>query len=284
MLDTHRAVVNDDHHFTPHTHQNHELLWGTSGLFTVTSDDRIWVVTPAIGIIVPAGVLHGGFGEEGSSFYQSHFGRDRFPVAWSQPMAVPIPPVLRELLIHLAAVTMSPSARVNAERVAFDLVQPVTESSIELPMPRDERARRVAEAVLADPSDSRSLARWGHHVGAGERTLTRLFALETSMSFAMWRAHARVSAAISLLAGGDNVAVAAQRVGYSSPSAFIRVFREVTGQTPGAYLAGTPVRTSLDCGGLVAYGDEVERERGAELGRIAPKGPARLTRRVEVAG
>jgi AraC-like DNA-binding protein len=283
VLDTHRAVVDDDHHFTPHTHGNHEMLWGTTGLFTVTSNDRIWMVTAAIGIIVPAGVRHGGFGEKGSSFYQSHFAPDRFPLPWDQPMAVPIPPVLRELLIHLATGSMSPDARARAEQVAFELVQPVTTSPIELPMPRDDRALRVAEAVLADPADSRSLARWGHHVGAGERTLTRLFAQETSMSFAVWRAHARVSAAVSLLAGGESVATVAQRVGYSTPSSFIRIFREVTGQTPGAYIAAAPLQSSLGYRNSVAYRDDAERRLGYERGLAGPVGPARLTRRVAAA-
>lgn len=279
MLDTHRAVVDDDHHFEPHVHPNHELLWGTSGLFTVASHERIWVVTPAIGILVPAGVLHGGFGAEGSSFYQTHFGAGRFPLPWTEPVAVPIPPVLREMLVHLATATMADDARTRAEQVAFELVQPVTASPIELPLPLDERARRVAEGVLADPADARSLAQWGHHVGAGERTLTRLFAHETAMSFAVWRAHARVGAAISLLAGGDNVTAVAQRVGYSTPSAFIRVFREVTGQTPGAYVAAAPP-SALAYRNAVSYRTPAERRRGAEIARTSPRGPARLTRRV----
>jgi hypothetical protein len=64
-------------------------------------------------------------------------------------------------------------------------------------------------------------------------TLSRLFRAETGLSFATWRAHVRVRAAVPLLAGGTSVSATARAVGYRKPSAF----RRVTGQTPGTYLS-----------------------------------------------
>ncbi len=70
------------------------------------------------------------------------------------------------------------------------------------------------------------------------RTLTRLFAEQTRMGFAQWRVHARISAAIGLLTEGATVSTVARQVGYASSSTFVRVFRDATGETPGACGAG----------------------------------------------
>jgi AraC-like DNA-binding protein len=59
----------------------------------------------------------------------------------------------------------------------------------------------------------------------------------TGVSFDRWRTDARLHAALLLLADRTPVAVAARRVGYSTPSAFIAAFRQALGVPPGAYFA-----------------------------------------------
>lgn len=56
-----------------------------------------------------------------------------------------------------------------------------------------------------------------------------------------WRPHARVRAAVRILADGANVTETAHAVGYRTTSAFVRAFRETTGRTPGRFTAaGSP--------------------------------------------
>jgi AraC-like DNA-binding protein len=99
-------------------------------------------------------------------------------------------------------------------------------------MPADERARRVAEQILADVTDDRPLAAWGREVGASARTLARLFVADTGLTFARWRTHARLAAALRLLAAGERVGTVAYLVGYGTPSAFVAAFRRGLGTTP----------------------------------------------------
>jgi len=102
-------------------------------------------------------------------------------------------------------------------------------------MPRDDRARRVADGVLTDVADDRTLAAWGATVGASARTLARIFVAETGVGFARWRTAARVAAALPRLAEGRAVAVVAHEVGYANPSAFVAAFRREVGVTPAQY-------------------------------------------------
>ncbi|WP_242885131.1 helix-turn-helix transcriptional regulator [Actinomadura litoris] len=137
--------------------------------------------------------------------------------------------------MHLAGSRPSGDARDRAEAVLCDLVEPVDAGPVPLPLPSDGRARHVAEALLADPSDGRTLDAWGRDAGASGRTLARLFLAETGMSFGRWRTQARLRAALRLLAEGLPVAAVAGRVGYGTPSAFVAVFRRAFGMSPARY-------------------------------------------------
>jgi transcriptional regulator GlxA family with amidase domain len=66
-----------------------------------------------------------------------------------------------------------------------------------------------------------SLADLGHRVGAGERTLSRLFHEETGMSFPQWRTQLRIHRALLMLADGDSVLATATACGWE------RVHRDV---------------------------------------------------------
>ncbi len=76
-------------------------------------------------------------------------------------------------------------------------------------------------------------------------------AIVVGMTFDRWRTHARLRAALSLLAEGRPVSRVAHTVGYATPSAFLAAFRRTVGTTPGRYLGGgtslmsDPDRTQL---------------------------------------
>lgn len=106
---------------------------------------------------------------------------------------------------------------------------------LQLPHPSDPRAARVAEGLMASPGCGRTLAQICQGSGASKRTMERLFQRETGMSFGKWRQQLRLMHAMRLLAEGAKVTHAALEAGYSTPSAFISMFRKVLGTTPTLY-------------------------------------------------
>lgn len=86
-----------------------------------------------------------------------------------------------------------------------------------------------------DPASPATLAELGHRTGASERTLSRLFGSELSMSFRQWRTLLRIQRALIELSHGVSVTDTAIRLGWSNPSSFIDAFTELVGQTPGGY-------------------------------------------------
>ncbi|MFG1999119.1 helix-turn-helix domain-containing protein [Spirillospora sp. NPDC048911] len=216
-----------------HRHRWHQLAWAAEGVVTIGTPGRTWVLPPVRALWIPAGVPHTTAAHD--VVWSPYLRPEASPVDWNEPTVVDVPPLLRELIVHLASPKLANDARARAEAVVYDLLEPVEVTTIEVPMPADERARRLAEALLADPADGRTLDAWGREVGASSRTLARLFDAETGMSFGRWRTLARMRAALELLAEGVPVTTVARRVGYVTPSAFVAVFRRAFGVSPRMY-------------------------------------------------
>ncbi len=102
---------------------------------------------------------------------------------------------------------------------------------LQLPNPSDpQSAARCQGTVLDDPSDRRTLARLSAKRRAtSKRTVERLFQDDIGMTFGKWRQQLRLMQAMRLLAEGAKVTHAALESGYSTPSAFISMFRKALG-------------------------------------------------------
>jgi AraC-like DNA-binding protein len=223
--------------FDWHQHDEHQLAWAASGVIVVEVGEGVWVLPTNRALWIPSGTEHSVRAYGQSTMESLYFRPANCPVAWNSPTVVAVPVLLRELIAHLAAVADQPRLRTNAEAVVFDLLAPVGVSQLTVPLPADQRARRVAEELLAAPDDERTIDQWGRHVGASGRTLARAFSEQTGMTFGRWRTEVRLSAALPLLAEGATVAAVARRVGYASAGAFVAAFRATIGTTPGQYFA-----------------------------------------------
>ncbi|MCA6093268.1 helix-turn-helix transcriptional regulator [Streptomyces sp. SCA3-4] len=232
-----------DEWFDEHEHGFHQLAWAPQGVLAVRAAGRTWVLPSTVALWIPAGTPHATGATCAALMRSLYFRPEQCPHTWPEPCVVPVPGLLRELIGHLsndlAQGGPDAAARRRAEAVVLDQLRPVSVTTVRAPLPADARARRVAEALRADPADGRTLAQWGAAVGASARTLARAFATGTGMSFARWRTQLRLEAAMPLLAGGATVSAVARRVGYGSPSAFVAAFRRGVGVPPGTYFSPT---------------------------------------------
>lgn len=106
---------------------------------------------------------------------------------------------------------------------------------LRLTTPKDERLARVADALMEDVADGRTLDAWARVAGMARRTFMREFSAQVGMSFGRWRQQARLFAALEMLAQSKSVTEVAIAVGYDSVSAFIEMFRMMLGTTPQKY-------------------------------------------------
>ncbi|ANY09018.1 AraC family transcriptional regulator [Pseudonocardia sp. HH130630-07] len=239
-----RIPLDRGHVFGEHSHPAHQLAWAARGVLRIGLGATSWVLTPGRALWIPAGVPHVTTATEASAMRGVYLWPDRVPDGGDEPAVLGVDPLLAALIDHLADTGLDPGERRRAEAVLFDRLRPARDAggpgtAVRLVWPRDPRARRVADALAADPADPRDLAAWGRLTGAGERTLSRLFRAETGLGPGRWRAQLRVRAALELLGSGLPVATVARRVGYATPSAFVAAFRRATGVTPPAARGST---------------------------------------------
>jgi AraC-like DNA-binding protein len=219
-----------------HRHAEHQLVWASHGVVNVrVRDGRTWILPPSLALWLPAGLEHNTGASALTTMRSAYFVPARCPVVLPSPSVVAVPGLLRELICHLGDAELSVSARQRAEAVVFDVVRPVSVTTIGVPEPTDSRLLAIAASLRAEPADDRLLAEWGRVVGASSRNLARLFVQDTGLTFGQWRAQCRLQAALPLLADGMAVGRAAARVGYATPSAFVAAFRRAVGVSPAAY-------------------------------------------------
>jgi AraC-like DNA-binding protein len=119
-----------------------------------------------------------------------------------------------------------------------DEIRQPDQRPLRLTIPTEERLARVADALLDDVGDDRTLNAWAHFAGMARRTFMRAFSAQVGMSFGRWRQQARLFAALEMLAQRKSVTEVAIAVGYDSVSAFIEMFRTMLGTTPQTYFRG----------------------------------------------
>ncbi|MDT0548414.1 MULTISPECIES: AraC family transcriptional regulator [Streptomyces] len=236
-----------------HSHPEHHMLaWTRRGVLGVAVDDTYWVLPPTRALWVPAGVVHRAGATREAVLCSVYVAQARCGLDWTEPMPVGVDGLLAHLITYLGREDLADDARLRAEAVLPDLLRPLPALPIDVPRPVDDRVRAVADALLADPSDRRGLEAHARAAGVSRRTLTRLFVQDTGMSFDRWRTHARLRAALPLLAEGRPVSRVAHAVGYATPSAFLAAFRRTVGTSPKRYLSG---EVSFDTAAMSAADD-----------------------------
>ncbi|TDW65833.1 AraC family transcriptional regulator [Kribbella pratensis] len=225
------------------THEEGHLVYAARGVLSVHTDRGTSIVPANRVAWTPAGSTHQ---------HRAHGETDMRIVFLPAALARRIPDrpavflasgLAREVLLALTSRRLDDAARARLQRVLVDELHEATEQPLQLPEPRDDRLRTIAQHLRENPADNTSLAELGRRAGAGARTLSRLFRDELGMTYYEWRTQLRIYHALVLLADGHDTTYVAHACGWANPSGFIAAFAAVVGTTPGRHLRLTHIRT-----------------------------------------
>lgn len=246
------------HRFDWHSHDRGQLIFAAEGLMRVgarAATEGEWLLPSPQALWMPAGVPHQITVLRSLAMRTLYLDEAALPPASRARLrgcrVVPVSSLLRALVLRLAATsprqdhgkakdemrTPPDPRRERLLAVLLDELSDLPSLPLTLPVPADARLRRVTDALRQNPGDGRRLPDWAALAGASPRSLARLFAAETGLSFGAWRQQARLLQAIAWLADDRPVTSIALDLGYDSPSAFISVFKKAFGVTPGRYFA-----------------------------------------------
>lgn len=221
-----------------HFHDRDQLVYASRGVMTVRTGDGAWVVPTHRAVWIPALVPHT-IRMSGLVAMRTLYFKKRFVTTLPRTCCVVnVSSLLKELILHSCRFGTLKSS-IRRERHLMDLIRDHLEEietvPLKLPNVSDPRALRVAETLISNPSNFQTLTHLCKSAGASRRTVERLFLEETGMTFGKWRQQLRIMQALRFLAEGATVTHVALEAGYSTPSAFIAVFRRVLGTTPTSY-------------------------------------------------
>lgn len=220
-----------------HRHARGQMIGCSRGVVTVRTDQGAWLVPAGHGIWLPPWQPHGGRSFGPGAGWSAYIRPDLCADLPARPRTVRVPALLREAVLRAATWEddRMDAARRRITGLILDEIGDLPAEDLGLPMPSDPRLQRIAQALLEDPADRRSLEGWASWAGTTPRTLSRQFPQETGLSFTDWRHRARLIRALEMLAEGASVTTIAFDLGYASVSGFIALFRRTFGVTPAAH-------------------------------------------------
>ena len=222
-------------HIKPHRHHWGQLIYAGAGVMRVKAGGMLWIVPPARAVWVPAGEEHEIHGLGDFAMRTLYFTGAQNAALPCECCAIDVTPLLRELVLEAVErcpIEAGDAAGMRLVAVAIDRIAEARALPLQLPLPQDPRALRLAERLRADPSSSAKLAELARDAGASVRTIQRLFMAETGLPFVQWRQRLRLLHGAAALGAGKSVTEAGLEAGYAGTSAFIAAFRKHFGVTP----------------------------------------------------
>jgi AraC-like DNA-binding protein len=230
---SHPLTLLHDHASGPHEHDWHQLTFALRGHIEIETAEARWAVPADRALWIPARVPHRESTRAHVSMRMLYLAPGAVRMRSDRCRAIVVGPLLRELIAHICALGALDRRRAEQHRligVLVDQLATAEDVSLDLPLPRDGRACRLAALIDADPSGS--LARLAGRAGASLRTLERLFLAETGVPVGEWRRRRRLFHALGLLEAGAAVGDAADAAGYATISAFTAAFKRQFGVPP----------------------------------------------------
>ncbi|WP_405658480.1 helix-turn-helix transcriptional regulator [Streptomyces sp. NBC_01166] len=222
-----------------HHHDDHQIIYAARGVLAITTDIGTWIAPATRAIWVPAGTVHAHHAHGALELRLVGLPATDNPLGLDAPTVLTVKPLLRELILAYTSDPDDDGAERNRLRaVLLDQLAASAQQTLHLPTPTDSRLKEICDILRANPSEQRTLAALGKEAGVSARTLSRLFTSDLGMTFPQWRTQLRLYQALVLLAEGVPVTTVAHRCGWSSASAFIDVFRQAYGHTPGRHRIG----------------------------------------------
>jgi len=247
-----------------HTHEEGQLTFAASGMVQIHTDAGVWLVPPQLAAWIPAGVRHRLEAMTDAELWMVHWDPAvvrawRVQTSLDRAFALRVTPLLRSLLDEAVSIDpVSDKAELVVRLMLYELTA-TPDAPTFLPLPTSPMGRRVADLVVADHRNQMDLREIASRAATSVRTVSRLFPIETGLTFKAWRQRVRIVRTMERLAQGNAPAKIAREAGFGSTAAYSCAFRQVTAMAPTAFMHGNVV--SLSSGAI-----EQSRGAGAKSG------------------
>ncbi|MDR2306989.1 MAG: helix-turn-helix transcriptional regulator [Paucimonas sp.] len=225
-----------EHDSGSHRHARGQLLFTRQGCVRIEAPGRLCLLPPTQAAWIPAGLMHRARMRETVDYRSLYFSPALSAALPVEITILGVNPLLRALLERMAEAPFDchwqEGASAHLLALCLSELGQAPRQPLFLPLPGDRRLQGLVQSLERLPPALGELAR---HVGASERTISRVLRRDTGMSYQQWRQQWRLLRAVEQLALQRPQGEIAETLGFATDSAFIAFFRGMTGVTPGAW-------------------------------------------------
>ncbi|HEM8281667.1 TPA: helix-turn-helix transcriptional regulator [Providencia stuartii] len=226
--------------YKSHSHPFGQLLYVVCGIMEMEVEGKHYLAPPEFCVWIPANTQHASFNKQSVKFRIIDFAQRFSDKLSSRAGVIKLSPIFQTIMADLYQRGVVEPQTEEDIRLASVLIDQFAVSPCQktyLPITKDKFLSPILASLKKDPSDNTTLADWAKRSYTSERTLSRRCQQELGMSFSEWRQRLRYLHAVSALERGKSVHEVALDVGYSSASAFIAMFQQISGVTPDRFRA-----------------------------------------------
>jgi len=228
-------------HDMAHRHEWHQIIYPIQGMLKTLSGGCQFIIPHHRALFIPANTVHESKMINDTTFVGIYINPDNDRTSPLECRVMEVSNFFRELILHIKEQCDDKDHNSNVISrlvdVLYDQVWADRAIEFEIPMPKDRRLMLIVDALISEPKSNLTLKDWSEKVGASERTLSRLFKKEVSLSYPQWRQRLRLISALRILEQDISIDNVAHQVGYQSCSSFIEAFKKSFKLTPQQYKA-----------------------------------------------
>ncbi|PST89066.1 AraC family transcriptional regulator [Photobacterium sp. NCIMB 13483] len=221
-----------------HHHHKGQLVMPLTGFAKCYIDDAVWMVPAHCAVWIPSQVPHSNQISMDADVCMLFVDQDIIGMP-NKACTLSVTPLLRELIIRLAQEQQNYAKEGAVARLVDVLVDELIvmpTEQFDFPIPSEARLYQIAQRLLTNPGDRKTVGEWAAQFAMSERTLARLVKQEIGLTFGRWRGQLHIVVALQKLSMGESVQRVAEDLGYESVSAFILFFKKTLGRPPKQYM------------------------------------------------
>lgn len=227
------------HYFPTHKHKWHQLLYAISGVLIVDVIGEKLFIPPENAVWLPSGCRHSVSTEYGAELKSLYIDSKYQQLPTDKSLVLKISPIIKALIIEISTFDVEYSILGYEEELislTLNTLPRLKHVTDHLPWPTSLELLKMCSQLYEQPRSKKTTQKLAEDLAMSKRTLERKFHRETGMTIQAWCLRLRFLKAIELLTAGHSITNISLDLGYSSPSPFIYMFRNISGMSPGEYM------------------------------------------------
>ena len=218
-----------------HSHKVGQLSTPINGIMYLLVHKKVFIIPPQMAIFIPANIKHRVYKINCNTIIKNvYFMEDYFPKLPKDVKTLNLSELANALITRLCQTAEEHLVHTKTSNILNVLLDELCEEndilSLQVNMPYSEKLQTIFDRIINGMDNLPSLGDCAKLINVSPRTLQRIVKKELNISFILWRQQITFAKSLELLFIHQRTSIVAYKLGYNSESAFISMFKKLSGQ------------------------------------------------------